>query len=185
MQNGNNSEQVAQVQTPLLKLNLDGQNQNETSVSSSFVPLSPTGYTENPDDESTWTNVDEPPEESYYPDDASFQYYENMSDPEGDFDNNGSPDNSYSEDSYPNSAYAAKPGQAQSQQFVTTAEGRKLSLCLVTASPMQHCHNLENGKPLYFKFSVSSNPFPTHYQRSTLSTDINLNSICSDNSSVK
>ena len=128
MQNENNSEQVAQVQTPLLKLNLDGQNQNETSVSSSFVPLSPTGYTENPDDESTWTNVDEPPEESYYPDDASFQYYENMSDPEGDFDNNGSPDNSYSEDSYPNSAYAAKPGQAQSQQFVTTAEGRKLSI---------------------------------------------------------
>jgi len=75
--NEENSEvkQPAPVLDERLKINIPSLTENpETGVleAPAFIPQSTTGYTLNPDDEDDgWSNVDEPPEETYIPDDTS------------------------------------------------------------------------------------------------------------------
>lgn len=80
--NEENSEktQSAPVLDDRLKINIPSLTENpDTGVLESppFVPASSTGYTLNPDDEDDgWSNVDDPPEETYIPDDTSYMNYE-------------------------------------------------------------------------------------------------------------
>lgn len=80
--NEENSEktQSAPVLDDRLKINIPSLTENpDTGVLEPppFVPASSTGYTLNPDDEDDgWSNVDDPPEETYIPDDTSYMNYE-------------------------------------------------------------------------------------------------------------
>lgn len=80
--NEENSEKIqsAPVLDDRLKINIPSLTENpDTGVLEPppFVPASSTGYTLNPDDEDDgWSNVDDPPEETYIPDDTSYMNYE-------------------------------------------------------------------------------------------------------------
>lgn len=74
------TNQPAPVLDERLKINIPSLTENpETGVLEppAFVPSSSTGYTLNPDDEDDgWTNTDEPPMETYFPEEASYANYD-------------------------------------------------------------------------------------------------------------
>lgn len=65
-----------------LKLNIPQLNENQESEPKIFIPHSETGYSVNPDSQDSefedWTNTDEPPEETYFPEEDFSSYEENF-----------------------------------------------------------------------------------------------------------
>ena len=117
--NEENSEktQSAPVLDDRLKINIPSLTENpDTGVLEPppFVPASSTGYTLNPDDEDDgWSNVDDPPEETYIPDDTSYMNYED--EPEAQEQNVSS-------------------APVQLSDTFTTGDGRKISIAQLRGS---------------------------------------------------